>query len=215
MRIETIQRLDDALTRARPEMDENGKRICTALYRLLAKGGPVAPETLAEATGLPPTQVEDQLSSWPGVFRDDSEHIIGFWGLALREMPHRFTVGGRTLHNWCAWDALFIPELLGETARYEGRCPVTGEPIRLTISPEGIEEVNPAATVISFLTPDEKFGNDVITRFCHHIHFFASQGAAESWTADRPGHLILTLEEAFEVGRRQNRARGLAVADGG
>ena len=45
--------------------------------------------------------------------RDERGHVIGHGGLALDETVHRFDVDGRRLHAWCAWDTLFLPELLG------------------------------------------------------------------------------------------------------
>jgi hypothetical protein len=48
------------------------------------------------------------------VFHDDAGHIVGFWGLSTTELgPHRLRgVDGVELSAWCAWDTLFLPELL-------------------------------------------------------------------------------------------------------
>ncbi|MGH7575101.1 MAG: organomercurial lyase [Longimicrobiales bacterium] len=45
-------------------------------------------------------------------------------------MHHRFEIDARTLGTWCAWDSLFIPELLGEAARVQSTDPETGEVVR-------------------------------------------------------------------------------------
>ncbi len=38
--------------------------------------------------------------------------------------------------------------------------------------------------------------------FCHHIHFFSTSQAAQEWFAARGQEIaILTIEEAFELGR--------------
>jgi alkylmercury lyase len=42
-------------------------------------------------------------------------------------MHHRFEINGLTLWTWCAWDSLFIPEILAQTARVASRDPETGE----------------------------------------------------------------------------------------
>jgi len=65
--------------------------------------------------------------------------VTGFWGLSLHETTHCLEVSGKTLYGWCAWDTLFIPELLGSTARIISICPVTGKEIQLTVSSTGIE----------------------------------------------------------------------------
>jgi alkylmercury lyase len=63
--------------------------------------------------------------------------MIGFRGLALPAMPHRLQVDGRTLHAWCAWDTLFLPQLIGKPAGVESTCPTTEQTIRLTVTPDG------------------------------------------------------------------------------
>src|SRR5712692_6908171 len=94
------------------------------------------------------------LKRWPGVFYDGANRIVGYWGLALGKMTHRFEVNGQTLYTWCAWDSLFIPQILQSTARVESTCPVTGEKIRLTVAPDRIEKRAPRDVSMSFIVPD-------------------------------------------------------------
>src|SRR5438105_3553591 len=80
--------------------------------------------------------------------------ITGYWGLALSPTAHRFLIRGRLLYTWCAWDSLFIPELLGESARVESSCPQTKSRIHLTVTPRGVIDLDPAGAVVSLVTPD-------------------------------------------------------------
>src|SRR5438034_10661042 len=110
-----------------------------------------------------------------------------YWGLALPDMGHRLLVDGRTLYTWCAWDSLFIPAILQRTAQVESQCPETGQDIRLTVSPNGVEELRPSGVVMSFLNPNAvKVREDVIVHFCHYVHFFSSSDASSRWTAKNP-----------------------------
>ena len=200
-RARLVSDLAAELVAAAPSLDEPGKRITLALYRLLAGGDPVPAAAIARRLGMTVEEVETTLDAWPGVYRDDQGAVIGFWGLALGEMPHRLIVDRHTLYTWCAWDALFIPPLLGRTARVESRCAVTGDPVILTVGPGGVADVSPSGVVLSLLRPDGGFGDDVISSFCHHIVFFRSQGDAEQWTAAHPGTFVLSLEEGFRLGQ--------------
>ncbi|MEX2538533.1 MAG: organomercurial lyase [Actinomycetota bacterium] len=121
---------------------------------------------------------------------------------ALAETPHRFEIDGRTLYTWCAADPLFLAPLLGTSARVISRCPVTSEIVTLTVSEEGVFDIVPPGAVLSFIQPDGCFGDDVIERFCHYIHLFASQDAANTWVAEHAETFVLPIDEAFELGRR-------------
>jgi alkylmercury lyase len=200
-RARLVSDLAAELVAAGPSLDEPGKRITLAVYRLLAGGDPVPAAAIAKRLGMTVEEVETILDAWPGVYRDDQGGVIGFWGLSLGEMPHRLIVDGHTLFTWCAWDALFIPPLLGRAGRVESRCAVTDDPVTLTVSPSGVTDVSPSGVVLSLLRPDGGFGDDVISSFCHQIVFFRSQADGERWTATHPGTFVLSLAEGFRLGQ--------------
>lgn len=188
-----IEALASRFVEIAPALDEDDKRMSLALYRLLAEGRPVAPSALAIEAELDEPRVRARLESWPGVFFDEQGKVQGYWGLAIPEMNHRFEVGGRTLYTWCAWDSLFLPEILRRTAAVRSLCPVTGETIRLTVRPDAIVAVNPAETVMSFPRVERmELGADVVTKFCHYVHFFSSREVAEEWIEKNPDHLVLS-----------------------
>ena len=54
---------------------------------------------------------------------------------------------------------------------------------------------------------------DVIQTFCHFVHFFTSGEAGESWTAEHPGTFLLSLEDAFELGRLVNARNFPSLAE--
>ena len=56
--------------------------------------------------------------------------------------------------TWCAWDSLFIPEILGRSARVTSPDPETGEIVRLVVTPDGIKSVVPDGAVVSFIQPE-------------------------------------------------------------
>lgn len=202
---------------AAPSMEAEERGLGEELHRLLLAGEPVPPERLAAEAGQPAEMVRDFLERW--TLLDEHRRVFAFLGLTLRPTDHRLTVKGRTLFAWCAWDALFLPELLGAAVDVESVCPQTGSAIRLSLTPSRVESVVPAETVVSFITPSTLSCSDEsrcggptaatersIAEFCGFIHFFASREAGERWTAERPGTFLLSLDAAFDLGRRTNRA---------
>jgi len=191
-----------------PKLDAIEQRIGLALYRLLAQGNPVQQETLVQTAGLSLNTIDEILRKWPGVDIDGEGRVVGFLGLALSQMDHCFEVEGKTLYTWCAWDSLFIPQILGKTAKVKSICPVTGQDIRLAVTPDRVKTLAPTETVMSFITPEAtKILDDVVHHFCCYIHFFASADAGYRWTSENEGTFILSVNEAYRLGQSKNQAR--------
>ena len=192
-----------------PTLDVIEQRLSLELYRVLAKG-PVPRGTLAKRLEIPIETVNRILGSWPGVFSDAYGRVVSYWGLALpaaHASPHRLTIDGQVLSAWCAWDTLFLPQLLGQTAHIESTSP-TGTKVRLTVSPQRVDGIDPIESQMSLLVPDcDGVQNDVITRFCHFVHFFPSRDVAKSWTAQHPGTSLMSIHEAYILARLKNEAQ--------
>jgi hypothetical protein len=198
----TLQQLSDAIGAALVDLDESARRIAVSLYDLLAKGEPVTIADLAARSRVEESVARGTIEGWPGVFRDDGGRVVGFWGLAIPEMAHRFHAeGGKPMHAWCALDPFLIIPVIGRSARVASIDPVTGEEVTMTVTPRGVEDLFPASAVVSFVMPDKPFDHDVIQTFCHYVLNFASLDSAEGWASEREGMVLLPVSEAFEVGR--------------
>ncbi|MGH7629155.1 MAG: organomercurial lyase [Gemmatimonadales bacterium] len=208
-----LEAVNTAVLRALPRFSIEEQRLGLALYRQLARGRPVPVESVADSAGLPAKDAATLLGRDPLralIYRDDQERLVGFAGLAVLPMHHRFAVEGRQLYTWCAWDSLFLPELLGTPALVESVCPETGTMIKLSVTPDRIGDVDPSGAVMSFVLPDAAVlsttAANVVTSFCHHIFFLASAEAGARWTARHEGTFLLTLDQAFEMAKRANAA---------
>jgi alkylmercury lyase len=194
-----------------PELDRIEQHLSLELYRLLAEGQPVSRAVLAQRVRIPMETVDRILDGWPGVFSNAHRQVVGYWGLAIPAAyacPHRFKIDGRTLSAWCAWDTLFLPQLLGRTAEIDSIAPNASDGIHLTVTPERVERVEPADAQMSFLLPDAaEVQKDVLITFCHFVHFFPSRQSAESWCAQHRGTFILSIDDAHTLARRKNRVQ--------
>lgn len=198
-----IEALDAALAGAAPKLSDAEQRLAATIYRSVAKGRPATVEAAALQSGLAGGVVEETLRAWPGVFRDSDGAIVGFWGLALHEMPpHRLRAGDVSLYAWCAWDPLFLAQIVGplEVATED---PVTRSPITYRIGEDGaIDSLSHPGAVLSFLRPDQPWGQDVITTFCHYVLLFADADSATRWCADHPGTFVISLDDGIQLARR-------------
>jgi len=136
--------------------------------------------------------------------RDASDQVVGALGLSLQDLPHRVSVDGVALSAWCAEDTLFLPAILQQTATIESPSPVSGQPVRLRVSPERVEEVSPASAMVSLVLVDPSREHlasveAIWSAFCRHVHFFATRDEAECWASGtgRDDIAILSVEEGF------------------
>lgn len=188
------------------------QKYSLGLYRILAEGEPVSREKLSAELDISREEVDLFLKDRPGIYYDNGQNIVGYMGLAISKMAHRFTVNNKILYTWCAWDSLFIPALLNKTAHVESVCQATKEPVTLTVSPDGVENLHPADAVMSILIPDagdkdftENCCEDVISSFCHFVCFFKSYEAGATWINNKKeNYVLLSIEEASELGRQHN-----------
>jgi alkylmercury lyase len=177
--------------------------------RLLSGGDPVTLEQLAAAAGSSVDDVEAALDAQTSAERDEQGRLVGL-ALTLRPTSHRFTVDGRTLFAWCSSDTLMLPVVLGRPAVVESSCPQTGQPIRIELTPERVERVDPAGTVMSAVRPPGRLA-DVRADTCDHGHFFSSVAATTAWADTHPNGHIYPVEEAFRLDRQVIRQLGWAA----
>jgi alkylmercury lyase len=166
---------------------------------LLARGKPVSPEEIGAASGKSPEEVQATLERFPSTEWDEQGRVVGL-GLTLRLTPHRLELEGpTTLFAWCALDALLFPVLLGRPASIESPCRGTGEPVHIEVTPTGIEAVEPPSAVVSIVAARDPAS--VRSAGCNNTHFFSSSEATSRWLERHPEATILSVEEAFRLGR--------------
>ena len=183
-------------------------RLLIAVWRRVAQGQPVVPEEVQQIAAhlqMSPETARafiNQISE-----RDENGCIVGIFGLSQKAHPHQFVVNGKRFFTWCAWDALFLPVMLRQTAEIESVCPATKEKIKLTVSPQAVEQVEPKQTVLSIIVPEP---NDeaatgveqVWKTFCCQVHFFSGMAAARDWFLNKEANpAFLSVAEGFALGR--------------
>jgi alkylmercury lyase len=181
--------------------------FCLQLLQLLANGQLVPPEQLATTLNISRDQVNAILRQLTDIEYDREGNIVAS-GLSLIPTSHHFHLNGHALYTWCALDALSYPYILQHPAHVESPCPVTGTKISLNITPENIESLEPASTVVSFVIPEPATSRcDVRGTFCCYVHFFSSPSAAAMWRPQHQKAIILPVEEAYQVARMIARYR--------
>lgn len=176
---------------------------CIALHqrllRLLAQGEPVSVEALAGVVGQLPSEVAQAIQQNMNVEYDEAGNIIAA-ALSLQPTPHKVEIDGRILYTWCALDALMYLPLLEQPVQVESPGAVTGLPIRMTVTPQGVENVQPETAVVSIVKPKPDLW--IREAFCNDVHFFSSPETAASWLAEHQEATIIPVDKAFILGQQ-------------
>ena len=181
--------------------------LCRALIRLLARGHPVTREHLSTVLQMTVEQVAEALATLADLEVDQSGQVIG-WGLTLIPTPYRFLVQGQQFYTWCALDARTYPALLQMVAGVESSCPVSGTTVSLSVTPTGVHDLVPASAVVSVVIPGQGSAcNGDRASFCTRSLFFRSRREALVWRASSPSVRLLSVADAYQVGRLIARYR--------
>jgi alkylmercury lyase len=184
-------------------------QVTSALIRLTGAGErPVEVERLAAASGRPVDETLALARQFLKVHVKDGLIQLDLTG-AGPSARYRLQIGERPIATGgCAPDIVWTALLAGKPIQAQATCPATGSPIRVDLTPDGVERVEPPSTVIALLNPlapqlqqlssPEQVDADV----CAHQPFFASVEAATAWLAQHPGGRIFPVREFFAWWRR-------------
>ena len=80
----------------------------------------------------------------------------------------------------------------------EATCPATGTPIRVDFTPDGVDRVEPASTVVALISPlapqlQQLSREQAEADICAHQPFFASVEAAADWQVQHLGGHIFPV----------------------
>jgi predicted transcriptional regulator len=172
-------------------------------FTALLDDRPMTAVELADATALPPAEVERALATLQtdGALEvDDAERVIGAHGLTRRSTRHTIIASQRTWNTWCALDAIGIPAALRLDAEVHTVCPACNTGIALGVDHGAI-----------VTTPDTPrlwlpggACRHVMDDFCATANLFCSTEHLEQWRhqAGEPPGRPLSLDETERHGRR-------------
>lgn len=182
------------------QLDCMQERVCRQLLQILADvGRPLAPAHLATLLQVSQEECHTQLARVLDTEFDEQGNIVG-WGITLVPTDHQVQMQGKRLYTWCAFDTVLFPALLQMESQVHSVCTATGTPITFVATPQGIQELSPATSVLSLILPAERC-DCIRGTFCAQSLFFRSAEAASPWVALHAEAVLLSVEEAALVGQ--------------
>ncbi len=177
------------------------KTILRNTFPLLAEGRPVTVERIAASTGSHAAAIEQELGHGR-VGRDTEGRVTELFGLQLDPTFHRVEVGGIVLFTCCALVSHMVPYLTGKGAEVESVDPVSRQLVRLTITKNGVESVNPTSSVAALVVVDpESAKADARSNFCEHVHHFASRESAHQFGGKIKRRFTVEIEQLHAIAK--------------
>lgn len=170
-----------------------------SVLRLLSAGQPLSAEQVAAMSGGSATRLLRILRRIPIAEWSPDGLLVGL-GVTLRPTPQQLRVAGRNLYAWSALDPLLLTVVLGQPLLVRTSCRVTGQPIRLGLSPDSVLEADPYNVVVSLPSHPEAPGA-CIWSIQAYLSFFRSAAVASSWLDEHPGYEFLPIREALAFAR--------------
>ncbi len=186
------------------------QRLAITTYKILGENRAPTFDDIGVALDITKERVAELFRLIPeSAYEIDKDgEVAGFIGLSTVRAPHEFNLAGRKLYTWCAFDALFLPEILGETALLKSICPASGKSIELSVSPQGVTRAAPSSPVLSIVSPDiDACCADLRGAFCNEVNLFFNEEIFENWSENRTGIACVTLDTAMLLARQRNQAR--------
>lgn len=172
------------------------------LFPMLAEGRPVPVARLARGVGRDPATLGAALG-FGRTERDRCGNVIELFGVGLAPTRHRVTIGDVALFTCCALVAQMLAPLLDTTLTVESVAPLGNRLVRLVVSPEGLEAVEPrgaAGTLVD--VTDELIAADVRAAFCDHVCLLPDRDVAAEFSSADPRRYVVGAAEFHAASRR-------------
>lgn len=196
------------------ELSPAARTVHRAILRSFAATGD-QPDMAALAAAVPPGHdlpaVLGELHDRDVVRLDERGGIRAAYPFCATPTPHQVLIeGGSTVSAMCAIDALGMAAMLDAAISISSTDPSSGEPVQVTVRPDGQATWRPDTTVVVDGTdtrccPPDGAGRCTVAAAdscCGVMNFFTGTATAQAWLASHP-HVagpILTGEQALRVG---------------
>jgi alkylmercury lyase len=187
---------------------QNAARVAWAAIKLSQVGQlPVSLEQLATQVGL---DVADTARLLHLIWQERVDLRDGMVRLDVTpDGPRRYRVhaGGRPVGagKGCSVDMYLLALALGRPIHAEAACPATATPIRVDITPDRVERIDPPTAVVAVvnLDADLTLGLDrTDADVCAQQPFFASAQAASEWLVEHPQGRLIPVRSFHAEARR-------------
>ncbi len=200
--LSTVQQLQKLL----PELKKEERQISKFLYQKLALGKSIPIETIANELQIPIQDIQVHLKQMAYVEYSATGEISAYRGVTLNQTKHYVFHNNVKIYTWCAFDTLFLADLLVEPVSIFSNCPACGKAISCKVTDRNLISSKDSDIVMSFIIPDKvDFCDDLQNAFCCKVYFFCNQQCGSEWINLSPEIAFFNLAESLVIAQERNR----------
>ena len=198
----TVQQLQKLL----PKLKKEERQISKFLYQKLALGKSVPIETIANELQIPIQDIQVHLKQMAYVEYSATGEISAYRGVTLNQTKHCVFHRNFKVHTWCAFDTLFLSDLLVGPVSISSNCPTCRKAIACKVTDRDLISSNNSDIVMSFIIPDKvDYCEDLQSAFCCKVHFFCNEKCGSEWVNLSPEIGFFDLSESLVIAQERNR----------
>ena len=198
----TIEQLRNLL----PDLKTEERQISKILYQKLALGKSVSIETISNELQKSIQDIQDYLNQMEYVEYNVTNEISAYRGVTLRQTTHCVFHNAFKVFTWCAFDTLFLADLLDKPVKITSNCPTCNKAITINKPDRDHKSLKETNTVMSFIIPDKvDYCEDLQSAFCCKVHFFCNGQCGSEWINLSSEIGFFNLEESIVIAEERNR----------
>ena len=204
--MDSLQSTVEQLEKLLPKLNKQERQISKVLYQKLALGESVAIETIANILQKPIQDIQDHLKQMRYVEYNTVNEVSAYRGVTLNETKHSVFHNNFRAYTWCAFDTLFLADLLNKPASISSTCPTCNKAIACEINNRDLVGSDDRDTVMSFIIPNKvEYFEDLQKSFCCKVHFFCNEQCGREWKNRTSEIDFFDLAESLVIAQERNR----------
>ncbi len=208
---QSLQSAIDGLIDLLPQLNKDCRDLSQLLYFELVKGKAVTLQHLKSISGYSEARLITLLSQLNYLHYNDDRAIVAYRGITLMPTQYRIEIDFFTektvVFTWCAFDSLFLADLLKQNLTIFAECPTCHQAIKLALANNKTFDSTKYPLYMSFILPSrDSYNQDLVNSFCDNIHFFCN----EICVVNAPNKLtyiqFFSISDAMKIAKQRNKA---------
>jgi alkylmercury lyase len=202
----SLQSTIEQLQKLLPNLKKEERQISKFLYQKLALGRSVPIETIANELQKPIQDIQDHLKQMAYVEYSAASEISAYRGVTLNQTKHNVFHNNSKIYTWCAFDTLFLADLLAKPVSISSNCPTCFKAIACKVTDHDLTNFKSTDIVMSFIIPNKvDICEDLQNAFCCKVHFFCNEQCGSEWINLSSEIGFFDLADSLVIAQERNR----------